>query len=75
MAGVLAVTKSPISMTLTILDMAGAGLVRAVGPAHGIGVRAASLLRRAGPAGRFQGAVSGGPLAGRATVRIGMAAA
>lgn len=36
-AEVLTVTKSAISMALTILDMVGADLVRAIGPAHGIG--------------------------------------
>lgn len=36
-AEVLTVTKSSISMALTILDMVGADLVRAIGPAHGIG--------------------------------------
>lgn len=36
-AEVLTVTKSSISMAMTILDMVGADLVRAIGPAHGIG--------------------------------------
>lgn len=36
-AEVLTVTKSSISMALTILDMVGADLVRAIGPAHGVG--------------------------------------
>lgn len=36
-AEVLTVTKSSISMALTVLDMVGADLVRAIGPAHGIG--------------------------------------
>lgn len=36
-AEVLTVTKSAISMALAILDMVGADLVRAIGPAHGIG--------------------------------------
>lgn len=34
---VLTVTKSSISMALSIVDMVGADLVRAIGPAHGIG--------------------------------------
>lgn len=36
-AEVLTVTKSSISMALTILDTVSADLVRAIGPAHGIG--------------------------------------
>lgn len=36
-AEVLTVTKSSISMALTILDLIGTDLVRAIGPAHGIG--------------------------------------
>lgn len=36
-AEVLTVTKSSVSMALTILDMVGADLVRAIGPAHGVG--------------------------------------
>lgn len=36
-AEVLTVTKSSISMAMTILDMVGPDLVRAIGPAHGIG--------------------------------------
>lgn len=36
-AEVLTVAKSTISMALTILDQVGADLVRAIGPAHGIG--------------------------------------
>lgn len=36
-AEVLTVTKSSVSMALTVLDMVGADLVRAIGPAHGIG--------------------------------------
>lgn len=36
-AEVLTVTKSSVSMALTILDMVGADLVRAIGPADGIG--------------------------------------
>ncbi len=36
-AEVLTVTKSSVSMALTILEMVGADLVRAIGPAHGIG--------------------------------------
>lgn len=36
-AEVLTVTKSSVSMALSILDMVGADLVRAIGPAHGIG--------------------------------------
>ncbi|TNE63183.1 MAG: plasmid partitioning protein RepB [Rhodobacteraceae bacterium] len=36
-AEVLTVTKSSISMALTIVEMVGSELVRAIGPAHGIG--------------------------------------
>ncbi|SFK25261.1 plasmid partitioning protein RepB [Celeribacter neptunius] len=36
-AEVLTVTKSSISMALTIVDLVGADLIRAIGPAHGIG--------------------------------------
>lgn len=36
-AEVLTVTKSAISMAIAIVDMVGADLVRAIGPAHGIG--------------------------------------
>ncbi|MEX0285925.1 MAG: plasmid partitioning protein RepB [Paracoccaceae bacterium] len=36
-AEVLTVTKSSVSMALAIVDMVGPDLVRAIGPAHGIG--------------------------------------
>jgi len=36
-AEVLTVTKSAISMAIAIVDIVGADLVRAIGPAHGIG--------------------------------------
>ncbi|WP_460275894.1 plasmid partitioning protein RepB [Celeribacter sp. ULVN23_4] len=36
-AEVLTVTKSSISMALTIVEMVGSDLIRAIGPAHGIG--------------------------------------
>lgn len=36
-AEVLTVTKSSVSMALAIVEMLGADLVRAIGPAHGIG--------------------------------------
>ena len=36
-AEVLTVTKSSISMALTIVEMVGADLIRAIGPAHGVG--------------------------------------
>lgn len=36
-AEILTVAKSAISMAITIADMVGADLVRAIGPAHGIG--------------------------------------
>ncbi len=36
-AEVLTVTKSSISMALTIVEMVGPDLIRAIGPAHGIG--------------------------------------
>ena len=36
-AEVLTVTKSSVSMALAIVDMLGSDLIRAIGPAHGIG--------------------------------------
>ncbi len=52
-------------------DLAGV-FVFLAGDGSGIGVRAAFLLRRAGLAGQFQGAVFGDALAGRPPVRVGI---
>lgn len=59
-AEVLTVTKSSVSMALTILEMVGADLVRAIGPAHGIGrPRWEALGRAIEDAGADRAALSG----------------